>query len=301
MATARLNRPTISNRISSIKRAITRAKLSLSYFISPFFHFSLFLFPSIESGLVVFTPSGIVFTRVQWCTCVRIFMKNIWKFRIVPAEQADGKGESAEADREQKPLWDRKSARVDSYHPLEVVRERRPDGSHGSITSRAPTFFHSHRNGCGGLSRGGGSAPKTRKYSFNGDDRLSPQLKLIFFFFFFFHVNDVSLARMASIHRIEYRKRGADGKVEITFFFFPNSFDTPFLCSFDSRAWWWRIWKKKKKNGKSVRKRRHARLIDRSIARRIICFPWLLLKFVTSFHVDGDACAFMREISQVLI
>lgn len=184
MATARLNRPTISNRISSIKRAITRAKLSLSYFISPFFHFSLFLFPSIESGLVVFTPSGIVFTRVQWCTCVRIFMKNIWKFRIVPAEQADGKGESAEADREQKPLWDRKSARVDSYHPLEVVRERRPDGSHGSITSRAPTFFHSHRNGCGGLSRGGGSAPKTRKYSFNGDDRLSPQLKLIFFFFF---------------------------------------------------------------------------------------------------------------------
>lgn len=186
MATARLNRPTISNRISSIKRAITRAKLSLSYFISPFFHFSLFLFPSIESGLVVFTPSGIVFTRVQWCTCVRIFMKNIWKFRIVPAEQADGKGESAEADREQKPLWDRKSARVDSYHPLEVVRERRPDGSHGSITSRAPTFFHSHRNGCGGLSRGGGSAPKTRKYSFNGDDRLSPQLKLIFFFFFSF-------------------------------------------------------------------------------------------------------------------
>lgn len=90
-----------------------------------------------------------------------------------------------------------------------------------------------------------------RKYSFNGDDRLSPQLKLIFFFFlFFFH--DVLLARMASIHCIEYWKRAVDEKVEITFFF-PNSFLLVFL-RFASLA----MEDLKKKNEKSVRKRRHA-------------------------------------------
>lgn len=89
-----------------------------------------------------------------------------------------------------------------------------------------------------------------RKYSFNGDDRLSPQLKLIFFFFLFFFL-DVLLARMASIHCIEYWKRAVDGKVEITFF---SDFVSPRVSSIrelgDEGF--------EKKNEKSVRKRRHA-------------------------------------------
>lgn len=163
------------------------------------------------------------------------------------------------------------------------IRERRPDGSYGSITPCAPTFFYSHRNGCGD-SLQGRSNIKMRKYSSNRDDRLWPQLKLISFF-------ASTLFRSRGWSRfIDEKGWFVKRRNRFSKYSFALSLVHTSLCKLH--------WSRDFENRNHKKPATHYHRSTRCNLFFFLFFFWLLLKqCVRCFHVGSDTCTSMQEIS----